>query len=104
MLNHFNYMYGMPYSSYDYYSLYSPYYNSWYSRDRYSSRQNVRYNADNITILSFTNEGKLEWSNVIHKEQYDDESEERISYQTVNTGGQIHYVFNIEERRALLLN
>jgi hypothetical protein len=102
--NRFNYLYGLPYSSYDYYSLYSPYYSSWYWRDRYGSRQNVRYNADNITILSFDKEGKLQWSNVIHKEQFDDESEDRISYQTVNTGGQIHYVFNVDERRALLLN
>ena len=102
--NRWNYLYGMPLSSYDYYSMYSPYYNSWYWRDRFNNRQNVRYNADNITILSFDKTGKLEWSNVIHKEQFDDESEDRISYQTINTGGQIHYVFNIDERRALLLN
>lgn len=102
--NRFNYLYGMPISSYDYYSLYSPYYNSWYWRDRFNNRGNTRYNADNITILSFDKTGKLEWNNVIHKEQYDDESEDRISYQTVNTGGQIHYVFNIDEKRALLLN
>jgi hypothetical protein len=102
--NRWNYLYGMPLSSYDYYSMYSPYYNSWYWRDRFNNRQNVRFNADNITILSFDKTGKLEWSNVIHKEQFDDESEDRISYQTVNTGGQIHYVFNVDEKRALLLN
>jgi hypothetical protein len=102
--NRFNYLYGMPYPRYDYYSSYSPYYNSWYYRDRFNNRSNVRYNADNITILSFDKGGKLEWNNVIHKEQFDDESEDRISYQTVNTGGQIHYVFNIDEKRALLLN
>jgi hypothetical protein len=102
--NRFNYLYGMPVSTYDYYSLYSPYYSSWYWRDRYNNRQNVRYNADNITILSFDKDGKLQWNSVIHKEQFDDESEDRISYQTVNTGGQIHYIFNVDERRALLLN
>ena len=41
---------------------------------------------------------------MIHKEQYDDESGDRISYHTVNTGGQIHYLFNLEEKRGLLLN
>ncbi len=102
--NRYNYLYGSPLGSYDYYSSYSPYYNSWYWRDRFNNRQNTRFNADNITILSFDKTGKLEWSSVIHKEQYDDESEDRISYQTVNTGGQIHYVFNIDEKRALLLN
>lgn len=102
--NRFNYLYGMPLSTFDYYSIYSPYYSSWYWRDRFNNRQNVRYNADNITILSFDKDGKLDWNSVIHKEQFDDESEDRISYQTVNTGGQIHYLFNIDERRALLLN
>jgi hypothetical protein len=103
--NRFNYLYGYPFSPYDYYSVYSPY-NSWYWRRDpfYTNRNNVRYNADNITVLSFDKDGKMEWSNVIHKEQFDDESEDRISYQTVNTGGQIHYVFNMDERRALLLN
>ena len=103
--NRFNYLYGYPMSMYDYYSVYSPY-NSWYWRrgNLFNNRSNVRYNADNITVLSFNNTGNLEWSNVIHKEQFDDESDERISYQTMNTGGQIHYVFNIDEKRALLLN
>lgn len=101
--NRYNYMYGYPFGTFDYYSVYSPY-NSWFWRNRFDNRQNVRYNADNITILSFNKEGKLEWSNVIHKEQFDDESDDRISYQTVNTGGQIHYVFNVDEKRALLLN
>lgn len=103
--NRFNYLYGYPMSMYDYYSVYSPY-NSWYWRrgNMFNGRSNVRYNADNITVLSFNNTGNLEWSNVIHKEQFDDESDDRISYQTMNTGGQIHYVFNIDEKRALLLN
>lgn len=103
--NRFNYLYGYPMSMYDYYSVYSPY-NSWYWRrgNMFNGRGNVRYNADNITVLAFNNTGKLEWSNVIHKEQFDDESDDRISYQTMNTGGQIHYVFNIDEKRALLLN
>jgi hypothetical protein len=90
---------------YDYYSIYSPY-NSWqWRRDPFfNNRGNMRYNADNITVLSFDKGGNLEWSNVIHKEQFDDESDDRISYQTMNTGGQIHYVFNVDERRTLLLN
>ncbi len=102
--NRFNYLYGYPMSMYDYYSVYSPY-NSWYWRrgNYFNNRGNMRYNADNITVLSFNNTGTLEWSNVIRKEQFDDESDDRISYQTVNTGGQIHYLFNIDEKRNLLL-
>ena len=103
--NRWNYLYGYPVTMYDYYSVYSPYSSLYWRRDPfYSGRNNVRYNADNITVLSFDNTGKMEWSNVIHKEQFDDESDDRLSYQTVNTGGQIHYVFNVDEKRALLLN
>lgn len=102
--NRWNYLYGAPWSSFDYYSTYSPLYNSWYWRDRYNNYQNVRRHADNVTVLSFDNTGKLEWSGVIHKEQYDDESDDRISFLMANTGSQIHYLFNMDERRALLLN
>lgn len=102
--NRWNYMYGMPLSSYDYYSAYNPYYSNWYWRSRYDNMQAVRYHADNITVLSFDKEGKPEWSGVIHKEQFDDESDDRVSYDMVNTGNQIHYIFNLDEKRALLLN
>jgi hypothetical protein len=64
----------------------------------------VLHHADNITLLSFDNQGKLEWSNVIHKQQFDNHGGAQISYQAVNTGGQIHFVFNEEEKRAMLLS
>jgi hypothetical protein len=102
--NRWNYLYGYPINSFDYYSSYSPIYNSWYWRDRYNNSQSVRRHADNVTVLSFDNSGKLSWSGVIHKEQFDEDSDDRISFITVNTGSQIHYLFNIDEKRALLLN
>lgn len=101
--NRWNYLYGSPFfNAYDYYT-YSPLYGSWLWRNRYGSNQAVRHHADNIAILSFDNTGKLQWSNVIHKEQFDDESDDRISYQLVNTGGQLHFIFNQEEKRTQLL-
>ena len=102
--NRWNYLYGSPFvSTYDYYT-YSSLYNSWYWRNRWGNNQAVRHHADNITILSFDNTGQLEWSNVIHKEQFDDESDDRISYKIINTGGQLNFLFNQEEKRAKLLN
>lgn len=102
--NRYNYLYGYPgLSSLDYYS-YSPLYNSWYWRSRYNNSQAVRHHADNVTILSFDATGRLQWSNVIHKEQFDDESDDHVSYQLVNTGDQLHFLFNQEEKRTLLLN
>lgn len=103
--NRWNYLYGMPYSTNDYYTTYSPLYSTWWWRNRYgNSSQAVRYHADNVTILSFDKTGRLQWSNVIHKEQFDDEGDDRISFQVANTGSQIHYIFNIDEKRSLLLN
>jgi hypothetical protein len=102
--NRYNYMNGMYSNSWDYYS-YSPVYNnSWWRANRFNSYLNVRSHADNITILSFDQEGNLEWNSVIRKSQFDDETDDRISYMMANTGSQIHYLFNVEEKRSLLLN
>ena len=101
--NRWDYIYGSPYLyPYDYY-YYSPYYSSWWWR-RGSPNQSVRYHADNVAIFSFNDKGQLEWSNVIKKDQFDDETDDRISYNVVNTGGQLHFVFNLQEKRNLLLN
>jgi hypothetical protein len=102
--NRWNYLYGTPYTSYDYYSVYSPYYNNWYNRGMNDNSGNVRYHADNITVLNFDKDGSLIWSDVIHKEQFDDEGDDHISYQIANTGNQLHYIFNMDEKRTLLLN
>ncbi|HVZ56806.1 MAG TPA: hypothetical protein VG870_09135 [Chitinophagaceae bacterium] len=101
--NRWDYLYGNPFMTpYDYY-YYSPY--MWrYGYPYYNSNQAVRYHADNVVLLSFSNTGKLEWSNVIAKEQFDDEGDARVSYQIMNTGGQVHLLFNQQERRILLLN
>ena len=98
--NRWNYLY--PYRSFYDYQMYSPIYNSWYWRTR-QGNNNVRHHADNVALLSFDKNGQLEWSNVIHKEQYDDEAGDHISYLLMNTGGQLHFLFNKEEKRARLL-
>jgi hypothetical protein len=102
--NRWNYLYGMPYSTYDYYTTYSPYYSTWWWRNRFDNATNVRHHADNVTILSFDKNGTLQWSDVIRKQQFDDEGDDRISFQLANTGGQLHYIFNMDEKRTLLLN
>jgi hypothetical protein len=102
MWNRWNYMYSPYFRSYDYY-YYSPYYNNSFWGNRYYDYQNTRYQADNITIQSFDQNGKREWSSVITKEQFDDQTEDLISYQIMNTGGQVHFLFNNLERRIQLL-
>ncbi|MBS1600954.1 MAG: hypothetical protein JST75_22265 [Bacteroidetes bacterium] len=103
--NRWDYMYGYGYNPWmsplDYYSPYNPY--SPYGRYGYGGVP-TRYNAENILVLSFDKDGNLEWSNVIPKSQYDDESDNLISHHIVNTGGELHFLYNQYERRTLLLS
>lgn len=106
--NRWDYLYGgSPYMSpyynnaYNYY--YSPFYSRYWWRSAGPSNQSVRYHADNIAILSYSADGKLEWSNVIGKSQFDDESDDMLSYQLMNTGADLRFLFNQPERRNNLL-
>jgi hypothetical protein len=54
-------------------------------------------------VLSFDKNSNLEWSNVIPKSQFDDDGNSLISYQLVNTGGALHFLYNQYERRMMLL-
>ncbi|HTQ28192.1 MAG TPA: hypothetical protein VMI35_08695 [Puia sp.] len=101
--NRWDYLYGYNpmMSPIDYYS---PYYNPYYPYNRYGyGASATRYNAENIMVLSFDKDGNLEWSNVIPKSQFDDESQNMISHHIMNTGGELHFLFNQYERRAQLL-
>ncbi|HUR66680.1 MAG TPA: hypothetical protein VMZ03_10055 [Chitinophagaceae bacterium] len=101
--NRWNYLYNSPFYSPYSSTYYSPYFNSSYWNNRYSNSQSVRYHADNLAIFSFNGKAQLEWSNVIGKSQFSDESDDVVSYQMVNTGGQLHFLFNMQERRNNLL-
>lgn len=84
---------------------YSPYYSPWRSPwNRWGNNNSSRYHAENILILSFDRNEEVEWSNVIPKTQFDDESDAMVSYELMNTGNQLHFLFNLYERRTLLLN
>ena len=105
--NRWNYNnFGNPWMSPLDYSYWSPMYSSpWYMPwNRYGNMNATRYYAENIMVLSFNSDGVLEWSNVVDKSQYDDENDNMISFQSVNTGSEIHFLFNQYERRTLLLH
>ena len=97
MFNRWDYMnpaYG--YGPGFYSPYYSPYYSPW-SRN-YGPYAN-RFHAENIMVLSYDRESNLQWSNVIPKSQFDDESDNLISTELVNTGGELHFLFNSPEGR-----
>ncbi len=103
--NRWDYMNGSPfYSPMDYYGpsyYYNPYrYGGGYP---YGNGAPVRYHAENIMMLSFDKNINLEWSNIIPKSQFDDESDNDISYQIMNTGGELHFLYNEYDRRNILL-
>ncbi|GAC1587257.1 MAG: hypothetical protein NVS3B8_01320 [Chitinophagaceae bacterium] len=103
--NRWDYLgYGNPWMSpMDYYN-YSPY-GYWGSPwNRWDNGMNTRYNAENIMVLSYNKEGSIDWSSIIPKTQYDDESDNMISFQIVNTGTDIHFLFNMSEKRTIMLN
>ena len=103
--NRWNYLYGAPFRTYNNSAYYSPYYNSmWWNSRAGSGGQSVRYHADNIAVISFSPAGKMEWNNVMGKSQYDDQTDDLISYQLMNTGGHLHFLFNQQERRSNLLS
>jgi hypothetical protein len=97
-----DYLYG-PMSPVDYYSPYYNPYSPYSPYNHYGMGQANRYNAENIMILSFDKNSNLEWSNVIPKSQFDDEGVNQISYQTMNTGGELHFLYNQSDKRTLLL-
>lgn len=104
--NRWDYLYGSPLMSpmwNNYY--YSPYYNRYWMNSRFygSNNRGSRYHADNIVVFSFDGKGQPEWNNVIGKAQFNDENDDLISYQLMNTGSEIHFLFNQPERRNNLL-
>ncbi len=104
--NRSNYLYGSPFMrSLDYYS-YTPYAYSypWSNWNSFGSGMQNRYHAENVVVFSFDNAGKMNWSNIIVKDQYDDDVDSFIGYQMVNTGDQLHFLYNKQEKRLQLLS
>jgi hypothetical protein len=101
--NRYDYLYGYPTLSPNFYNYYSPYSNGFYG-NRYNNYGSVRYLYNYILILSMDSTGKIEWSSVIPKSQFDDDNDNYLSYAEILTGGQVHFLFNNMERRKQILS
>ncbi|MEO5781961.1 MAG: hypothetical protein ABIQ07_01740, partial [Ginsengibacter sp.] len=100
--NRFDYLYSYPYiSSYDYY-LYSRSSFGYFNRPGFNNSL-TRYFYNNIAVMNVDKDGKLVWSNIIHKDQFDDGDDNFLSYQVINAGGELHFLFNELERRNQLI-
>lgn len=97
-LSPMDYYYWSPY--------YSPYSSFYWDRWNYGRgfQQGTRYHSENVFLMSFDPQGNLEWSNAIPKNQFDDESDALISHLVFVSGNELQLLFNLYERRNLLLN
>ena len=105
-LNRWDYLYGSPYlTPTDYYLWNSPIgYYPWGQNRLYNSNTNLtRFFAENVSVISFNPNGKMEWSNVIRKTQYDDNTDNYIGFGLFNTGEDLHFIFNEQKKRSMLL-
>ena len=99
--NRYDYLYN-PYSltSGNYY--YNPY-TGYYRPINSLSNQTTRYYSENILVLSISKTGLLMWSKVLHKSQFDDEDENFLSFSTMTSGNEIHFLFN-ENRKYQIIS
>ncbi|MCX8019281.1 MAG: hypothetical protein N2747_02155 [Chitinophagaceae bacterium] len=102
--NRWNFLYGNPFFPpfWDGF-YYSPFFTNAFWFNRFSNTQSVRFHADNIAVFSFNKQAEPEWKTVLSKSQFHDDSDDLISFQLMNTGDQLHFLFNLYERRNNLL-
>lgn len=101
--NRMDYLWGSPFlRPMDYY-MFSPYSYS-YPWWRWNSfNQATNYHAQNVAVFSFDSAARVSWTNIINKVQWDDQTDAFIGYQMVNTGDQLYFLFNQQEKRLQLL-
>jgi hypothetical protein len=63
----------------------------------------TRYFSDNIAVMSFDANGNMQWSNVLYKSQFDDNTDQNLGFGLFNTGNQLHFLFNKSEKRQVFL-
>lgn len=64
----------------------------------------TRFFSDNIVAMSFDQQGNMQWSNVLYKSQFDDNTDQSLGFGLFNTGNQLHFLFNKSEKRQVFLN
>lgn len=65
--------------------------------------QTTRFFSENVVAFSFDKEGDIIWNNVMVKSQFDDNTDQLLSYQSVNTGKEILLLYNEWARRSPVL-
>lgn len=104
--NRWDYLYRSPFvSPYDYY-FYNRSYGGFYRPygGLGSSQQTTtRYYCNNILLLDVNATGTVVGDQVINKEQFADENDNYLSFSTFITGSEIHFLYNLIEKRDKFL-
>ena len=98
--NRWGSMYTPYISSFDYYR-YGGFYP--YGYNRFGNSGLTRFHADNVVVSAFDKEGKLTLTNTIRKSQFDDDDDAAVSYQLVNSGNSLRFIYNDYEKRDVVL-
>jgi hypothetical protein len=65
--------------------------------------QTIRYFSENIVAFSIDKSGDIVWNNVMAKSQFEDNTDQLLSYQWVNTGKELLLLYNEWTRRSPVL-
>ncbi|MEO6490091.1 MAG: hypothetical protein ABIO04_09150 [Ferruginibacter sp.] len=100
--NRWNYINNPYVNSYDYY-LSNPY---WYYRpvNSFNNAPSMRYYYNDILVLSLDADLKMEWCNVISKKQSDDETDNFLSFSSLNAGAEVHFIYIERERNKQVIS
>lgn len=101
--NRWDYLNSGFYSPFDYY-MYSPSYN-WFYRPigSFNNQQSTRYYYSNVLVLSVDKDGVINWSNLIRKDQFEDDNDNYLSYGALVASGEIQFFFNDQDKRNQLV-
>jgi hypothetical protein len=100
--NRWDYLNSPNYYSSNSYYYYNRYYGYYRPSSSFNNMQSVRYYYNNILILNIDKFGREEWSRIIHKDQYDDDNDNYLSYSTMTSGGEIHFLFNMNNKNQII--
>lgn len=76
----------------------------WNSPYGWGGAQQTRYYADNVMVISLDKDANMQWNNVVAKSQFDDNTDNMISYQIMNSGAELLFLYNEWSRRSPMLN
>lgn len=76
----------------------------WRSPYGFNNMQQTRYYTDNVMVISLDKEANMQWNNVITKSQFDDNTDNMLSYQIMNSGAELLFMYNEWNRRSPMLN